>query len=126
MAKKILKICSTNFFAVSVLQAEINYFIQKGYVIDLVCPSDNHHKKVVGCKLIKLNIKREISPVNFILNIIQLSKIIRAGRYDIIHTHNHVVGILGRLAAKICGVNIISIHTVVGLAMFRRRVSFLT
>ena len=52
--------CSTNFFAVTVLQAEINYFSQNGYSVDLVCPTDNHKKKVKGCKLINLNIKRKI------------------------------------------------------------------
>ena len=123
MTKKILKMCSTNFFAVTVLQAEINYFSRNGYSIDLICATDNHIKKVKGCKLINLNIKREISPVSFIFNLIQLIKITRAGRYDIVHTHNHVVGILGRLAAKICGVNTI-IHTAHGF-FFHERMSII-
>ena len=57
MAKKILKMCSTNFFAVTALQSEINYFSQNGYSIDLVCSTDNHSRTVKGCKLINLDIK---------------------------------------------------------------------
>ena len=41
---KILRVCSTKFFADSVLDNEINYLLNLGYKIDLICSFDNNNK----------------------------------------------------------------------------------
>ena len=56
---------------------------------------------------------RDISPRNDIAAFRKLRRHIRAGRYDIVHTHTAKGGILGRFAARAAGVSII-VHTLHG------------
>ena len=56
---------------------------------------------------------REVNPVKDFLALIQLTKLMRGGGYQIVHTHSSKAGILGRWAAKFAGVPVI-VHTVHG------------
>src|SRR5512135_1017967 len=56
---------------------------------------------------------REVSPKYDFLAIWKLYRIMRRGRYSIIHTHSSKAGILGRIAARLAGVPVI-MHTVHG------------
>jgi glycosyltransferase involved in cell wall biosynthesis len=56
---------------------------------------------------------REINPTKDFLALAKLTKYIRKGNFDIVHTNSSKAGILGRLAAKLAGTPII-IHTVHG------------
>ena len=113
MPTNILIICSTKFFADSVLKNEINYFINAGYKIDLVCTVDGFDNNKVNCRVIDVQLDRHIRPLSNIRSLIEIIRIIRLGKYEVVHTHNHVVGILGRTAAKLAGVKII-FHTAHG------------
>ena len=56
---------------------------------------------------------REVSPVNDLKALLKLTKMMRDGRYHIVHTHSSKAGVLGRVAAKLAGVPVI-VHTVHG------------
>jgi glycosyltransferase involved in cell wall biosynthesis len=58
---------------------------------------------------------REVHPLKDPAAFIALARLIRQGRYDIVHTHSSKAGILGRWAARLAGVPII-VHTVHGWA----------
>jgi glycosyltransferase involved in cell wall biosynthesis len=58
--------------------------------------------------------RREIRPWNDFVALLQLIRIIRAGRYDLVHTHTSKGGFLGRLAARATGVP--AVHTIHGFA----------
>ncbi len=47
--------------------------------------------------------RRNIHPIRDLWALYQLIRIIRAGRYHLIHTHTSKAGLLGRLAARFCG-----------------------
>jgi glycosyltransferase involved in cell wall biosynthesis len=53
---------------------------------------------------------RDVHPLKDLLAFIRLCRIIHQGKYDIVHTHSSKAGILGRWAARVCGVKKI-VHT---------------
>jgi glycosyltransferase involved in cell wall biosynthesis len=56
---------------------------------------------------------REIDPLNDWRALRALEKIMRQGRYHIVHTHSSKAGVLGRMAARRAGVPVV-VHTVHG------------
>lgn len=58
-------------------------------------------------------LRREIAPANDWLAFRQLTRLMREGRFDIVHTHSSKAGVLGRLAARRAKVPVI-VHTVHG------------
>jgi glycosyltransferase involved in cell wall biosynthesis len=57
---------------------------------------------------------RPIRPVNDLVALFQLYRIIERGGYDVVHTHSSKAGILGRIAARLAGVETV-VHTIHGL-----------
>lgn len=58
-------------------------------------------------------LERPLNPVKDLLALCEICRFIRENRIDIVHTHSSKAGIIGRLAAKLSGVNIV-VHTVHG------------
>jgi glycosyltransferase involved in cell wall biosynthesis len=56
---------------------------------------------------------REVSPANDLKALLKMAKLMRNGRYHIVHTHSSKAGVLGRVAAKMARVPVI-VHTVHG------------
>jgi glycosyltransferase involved in cell wall biosynthesis len=58
---------------------------------------------------------RPIRPLNDVVALLQIYRFIKRGGYDVVHTHSSKAGILGRIAARLAGVETI-VHTLHGLA----------
>ncbi|MCA9970419.1 MAG: glycosyltransferase family 4 protein [Anaerolineales bacterium] len=56
---------------------------------------------------------REVNPRQDALALLQLTRLMRRGRFDVVHTHSSKAGVLGRLAARLARVPLI-VHTVHG------------
>jgi glycosyltransferase involved in cell wall biosynthesis len=56
---------------------------------------------------------REVNPLKDMAALVALVRLIRRGRYDVVHTHSSKAGILGRWAAYLAGAPVI-VHTVHG------------
>ena len=63
--------------------------------------------------------RREISLVNDLRAVQKLRRLLRVGRYQIVHTHSSKAGVLGRWAAHLAGVPVI-VHTVHGWSFHDR------
>jgi glycosyltransferase involved in cell wall biosynthesis len=71
---------------------------------------DDEVKKQSFKKYFLKNLVREISPLNDLIALIKIFKILREEKPYIIHTHSSKAGIIGRIAGFLSGVKII-IHT---------------
>ncbi|HCK12278.1 MAG TPA: hypothetical protein DHW45_20565 [Candidatus Latescibacteria bacterium] len=59
----------------------------------------------VGLRIHQIpELRRSVHPVRDLVALIKLIGIIRAGEYDLVHTHTSKAGLLGRIAASYCGV----------------------
>lgn len=94
---------------------------QEVYKVDLITGSQNLDSMINSInlpqdsKLYKVeNLIRNIAPIKDLKAFIDIYKIIKKNKYDIVHTHIAKSGVLGRLAAKVAKVPLI-IHSVHGI-----------
>lgn len=78
----------------------------------------------VKAKVLK-SMSRRLNPIQDLMALIQIIRIIRHYKPDIVHTHASKAGVLGRIAAKLCGVKTI-VHTYHGHVFHGYFNSFMT
>jgi len=102
---KMLRVCATDLFAKTALLPEIDFLQKKGWSIDIAFPEDKETKSLLknNYKVVLINDARNISFISNIKTIIHLYRLIKTKKYDIVHTHNHLIGVLARIAAKLAG-----------------------
>jgi glycosyltransferase involved in cell wall biosynthesis len=93
---------------------------KKKYDISLCCNLDGElverAKKVENIKLFDIPaLCREVSLYNDVKAFFSIYKLLKNGKFDIIHTHSSKAGFIARLAAKLNNIPVI-IHTVHGFA----------
>lgn len=70
----------------------------------------------VGIRIVPiLQMRRAVHPVLDVVSGVKLIRLIRGGKYDVVHTHTSKAGLLGRFAAWVSGVPVI-IHHVHGFS----------
>lgn len=57
----------------------------------------------LGVRLHPVALRRQVRPLSDLKGMIALAKIMRRGRYDVVHLHSSKAGALGRVAAKLNG-----------------------
>ncbi len=73
-----------------------------GELLDWIAELNKSRKNKI--RIVTLDcIRRNLSPVYDLITFLMLTALINQGKYDIAHFHNSKMGILGRLAAKLCG-----------------------
>lgn len=125
MKKKVLHIHTLPIISGSGINTFLSMkFLDKNkYVVSLACAPKGKLENLVkesGFEFIPVNnLVNPVNPLKDIAALIELVKIIRKGKFDIIHTHNSKAGFIGRVAGRIAGAKKI-VHTVHGFAFHNR------
>jgi glycosyltransferase involved in cell wall biosynthesis len=101
----------------TLLKGQMNYMHQKGFDVIMISSAGEEVNEIIeheGCQHISVPLTRTINPLSDLRCLVLLIQIFRKYRPDIVHTHTPKAGLLGILAAYLCGVPV-KIHTVAGL-----------
>ncbi|MDR3541194.1 MAG: glycosyltransferase family 4 protein [Desulfosporosinus sp.] len=106
MKKRILQVYNIDWAASSFIKPLIQRLSFEGYLVDTACTDTGLFLKLAeeGYNFINVKIDRKISLLSNLKSILQLYRVIKRGKYDIVHVHTPVASILGRIAAKLAGV----------------------
>ncbi len=99
------------------LKGQMHYMQQQGFDVVMISASGkevDEVKEQEKCRHLIVPFKRNISPLHDLYCLLKLIKIIRTIKPDIVHTHTPKAGLLGMIAAFVCGVPV-RMHTVAGL-----------
>ena len=94
----------------------VKYLMKKNFHVDLICDRLSKGERNIKFPLKSINLiylpslVREINPLKDLIAFLKIYKILKNGKYDIVHTHTSKAGVLGRIAAKLAKVPVI-IHT---------------
>ncbi|HDD64963.1 MAG TPA: glycosyltransferase family 1 protein [Firmicutes bacterium] len=109
----------------------VKYLMKKNFHVDLITGRLSKGEKEIRFPLDDINVihidelVREINPLKDLIAFLKIYRILKNGKYDIVHTHTSKAGVLGRIAAKFAKVPVI-IHTPHGHVFYGYFPKFLT
>ncbi|MBD1876695.1 glycosyltransferase family 4 protein [Nodosilinea sp. FACHB-131] len=103
---KVLHICAVGATTLKLLRPQIDYLLNCGLEVEVACSPDVEAEtfRQLGYVVRPVQIDREISPVKNLKSLIQLVQLMRQQQYDLVHVHTPIAAALGRMAAKIAGI----------------------
>jgi glycosyltransferase involved in cell wall biosynthesis len=117
--KKLIRITTVPMALKYLLPGQMKFMKENGYDVLMVSANGKELADVIAhekCRHKIVPFTRKITPLQDLKCLYQLVKLFRKEKPNIVHTHTPKAGLLGMLAAKICGVKT-RIHTVAGLPM---------
>jgi glycosyltransferase involved in cell wall biosynthesis len=116
---KLIRITTVPMALRYLLPGQLRYMKQNGFDVLMISADGPEREAVMSneqCPHLVVNMTRQITPFKDLACLWQLIKIFKKEKPDIVHSHTPKAGLLGMLAAKICGVKL-RIHTVAGLPL---------
>src|SRR5688572_24512741 len=131
-APRLLRITTVPQSLSILLNGQLEFMIKHGYEV-LAVSSPGPEVAALQSKGIQhesVPMTRSISPLRDFISLVRLVIVIRRFKPQIVHTHTPKAGLLGMMAAWLCGVPV-RMHTVAGLPVVEakgltRKVLFLT
>ncbi|MDB5203132.1 MAG: capsule biosynthesis protein CapM [Ferruginibacter sp.] len=117
--KKLIRITTVPMSLRYLLPGQMNFMKENGYDVLMISADGKELEEVISnekCRHQVVPMTRSITPFQDLKCLIQLIRIFRRERPDIVHSHTPKAGLLGMIAAKLCGVKT-RVHTVAGLPM---------
>ncbi len=98
---KILQVCNSDFYLAKFLLPLVRRLVEEGHAVECVCegaalPGELRELGVVVHPFV---FPRRISPRAFCAKIAEMRRLVRAGRYDCVVSHNRGASVIGRIAA---------------------------
>jgi glycosyltransferase involved in cell wall biosynthesis len=119
MQKKLIRITTVPMALKYLLPGQMKFMQANGFEVIMISADGPERNDVIaaeGCEHIIVPMTRKITPLQDFKCLLQLIKLFKKLKPDIVHTHTPKAGLLGMLAAKFSGVKI-RIHTVAGLPL---------
>jgi len=116
---KLIRITTVPMALKFLLPGQMKFMKENGFDVLMISADGAERNDIIeseGCPHTIVEMTRKITPFKDFICLLQLIKIFRKEKPDIVHTHTPKAGLLGMIAAKIVGVKI-RIHTVAGLPM---------
>jgi glycosyltransferase involved in cell wall biosynthesis len=101
------------------LPGQMQFMKQNGFDVLMISANGPELNEVIaneGCRHMVVPMTRKITPLQDLKCLIQLIRIFKKEKPDIVHSHTPKAGLLGMLAAKFCGIKV-RIHTVAGMPL---------
>lgn len=97
----------------------MKYMSDHGFKVIMVSSDGKERDELIQhekCEHVIVNMTRRISPFHDMVSLIKLIRVIKKIKPTIVHTHTPKAGLLGMIAAMLCGTKF-RIHTVAGLPL---------
>lgn len=117
--KKLVRITTVPMALRYLLPGQMRFMSQNGFEVLMISAGGKELPEVIKneqCRHIMVPMTRKITPLQDFICLVKLIRIFRRERPDIVHTHTPKAGLLGMMAARLCGVKT-RIHTVAGLPL---------
>jgi glycosyltransferase involved in cell wall biosynthesis len=111
-----LQITTLGITAYCFLRSWFSFLKEKECDVALACTATEFIDEIrkSGARIINVPIARSAHPQKDLVSLFRLIKLIRAERFESVHTYTTKAGFIGRLAARLCGVPLI-LHTIYDL-----------
>lgn len=109
MALKVCQLCAVDFTLQHFLLPLIDGMRSAGWNVTAVC-SDGPAipgLRSLGYRIETVPIARSLNPFRHSRSLLELVRLFRRERFDVVHAHTPVAALLGRIAAKIAGVPLV-------------------
>jgi len=112
---KVAHIATVGMGVKFLLAGQLKMLEEKGFEVWAICGPDRWAEEVrrEGIRVITVPLTRSMSPHKDLKALRALVRVLRRGRFDIVHTHNPKPGFLGQVAARIARVPV-SVATIHG------------
>ena len=113
---KVLQVCAVDFTAKNLLLPLMISLRENGYRVSLACKAGKNYKfiKSQEIDIYDIPVARGYNPIKHITSVYRLYKLIRAYKFDIVHSHTTAASLDGCIAAKLARVPVI-LYTIHGL-----------
>ncbi|MFB2933858.1 glycosyltransferase family 4 protein [Aerosakkonemataceae cyanobacterium BLCC-F154] len=118
---KILHICALSVTAEGLLKPQIDYFLSRNISVEIACSPGVEAERLQqqGYVIHPIQIDRRISLLPNLKSILNLVKLMWREQYDLVHVHTPIAAVLGRVAAKLAGVQRI-VYTAHGFPFYEQ------
>jgi glycosyltransferase involved in cell wall biosynthesis len=119
---RLLRITTASISLKLLLRGQFTFFQQHGFQVLTVSADGSEVKDLLaeGIAHQVVPMTRKITPLQDIVSLWKLIRVIHEFKPDIVHTHTPKAGLLGMIAARLCRVPV-RLHTVAGLPLMEAR-----
>ena len=114
---KLVRITTVPVSLMVLLKGQMKFMKENGFEVTMISSPGEEVPKLLEqeeCMHIPVMLTRKITPIQDLKSLIQLTRILKKIKPDIVHTHTPKAGLIGMWAAKFAGVPI-RLHTIAGL-----------